>query len=173
MKVAIILIFIELLVVSNCSAQNKYNVLDSLESSFERIKHNMAIPCQFEATFNRRENGKPFFTTIDSSQLEFDFFKVSSIPFFNSKEIIFKTISFYYDWILKGQDTVNSIKLTKFDKNKDYGYFVYQIQDASGKYYRLLEREGDVLLSIKIFDNKMSTEDQLEKLQILYSLNKN
>ena len=173
MKISTILIFVNFFIVLNCSAQNKYNVFDSLESSYERIKQGMNIPCQFEVKFNRRENGKPFFTTKDSSQLEFDFFKISSIPFFNSKETSFETISSYYDWILKGQDTVKSIRLTKIDKNKEYGYFVYQIQDASGKFYRLLERDGDVLLSIKIFDNKMATEDQLDKLQILYSLNKN
>ena len=173
MKISTILIFVQFFISVNCRAQNQYNVLDSLESSFERIKQGMKIPCQFEVKFNRRENGKPFFTTKDSTQFEFDFFKISSIPFFNSKEISSETISSYYNWILKGQDTLKSIRLTKIDKNKDYGYFVYQIQDASGKFYRLLKRNGDTLLSIKIFDNKMSTEDQLGKLQILYSLNKN
>ena len=172
MKISTILILVQFFISVNCNAQNQYKVIDSLESSFERIKRNMAIPCQFEVMFNRRENGRPFFTTKDSTQLEFDFFKISSLPFFNSKQTNYETTSSYYDWILQRKDTLNSIKLTKIDENKDYGYFVYKIQDASGEFYRLLARAGDILFSIKIFDNKMPMEDQLEKLQILYSLNK-
>ncbi len=172
MRISTLLILVQFFISVNCSAQDQYKVLDSLESSFERVKRDMAIPCQFEVKFNRRENGRPFFTTKDSTQIEFDFFKISSLPFFNSRQTNYETTSSYYDWISQRKDALNSIRLTKIDENKDHGYFVYKIQDASGEFYRLLAREGEILFSIKIFDNKMSTEDQLDKLQLLYSLNK-
>jgi len=172
MKISAILILVQFFISANCTAQNEYKVLDSLESSFERIKHDMSIPCQFEVKFNKRENGNPFFIAKDSFQLEFDFFKISSVPFYNSNQTNFETTSAYYDWVLQRKDAIKNIKIDKVDESKEYGYFVYKVQDNSGKFYRLLAREGDILFSIKIFDNNMSMKDQLDKLQILYSLNK-
>jgi hypothetical protein len=173
MKISTLLLVVQFFIAVNCSAQGQYKVLDSLESSFEHIKRDMNVPCQFQVTFNRRENGKPFFITNDSTQLEFDFFKITSLPFFDSTQTNFETTSSYYEWLLQRKNSLKSISFSKIRENKDDGYFVYKIHDASGTFYRLVAREGNILFGIKIFDNKISAEEQLNKLQLLYALNKN
>ena len=172
MKISTLLIAAQFFIAVNCTAQGQYKVLDSLESSFERITRDMRIPCQYEVQFHRRENGKPFFTTNDSTQLEFAFFKINNLPFFDSTQTNLETTSSYNEWILQRKKSLKRISFTKISENKDDGYFVYKIHDASGTFYRLVAREADILFSIKVFDNKVPVKDQLNKLQLLYALNK-
>ncbi len=173
MKISIVLILFQLFISVNCKAQNQYHLPDSLSSSFERINRDIRIPCQFGVKFSKRENGKPFFTTKDSAQLEFDFFNFSSVPFYNPKQTILETARSYYGWILQRNDTLKAVKLAKIYENKDYAYLVYNIKDVSGEFYQLIAREGGVLFSIKIFGNKMLRKNQLSKLELLYLFNKN
>lgn len=172
MKLYFILIFINFCRIVDCSAQSQGKSLSSIESSLEKIEKNIKIPCQYFVKFHHRENGKSFFTTNDSCQLEFDFFTTNKLPFFNSNQTSAETITSYINWLRKETDLLKDIRFSKIDENTEDGYCVYKIQDALGEYYRLLAREGNILISIKIIDKKMDVENQLERLQILYALNK-
>jgi len=173
MRIFTTLILAQLLITINGIAQIRNHFTDSLKLPFERIDHDMRIPCQFEVKFNRRENGKPFFSTKDSAQLEFDFFKLSIIPINNPKVTILETEESFYKSILQRNDTLNVVGLVKINESKGDPYFIYKVQDNSGEFYQLVAREGDLLFSIKIFGNNLSMENQMAKLNTLYLCNKN
>ncbi len=159
-------------IIVDCAAQSKQNTIANIESSLKKFERHSKIPCAYVVTFNRRDNGSGYFTTKDSAQLEFDFFKITSLPFFNTSQSSAETISSYYNWLVKEKDFSNDIKLSKIDENTDDSYSIYKIQDGSGDCYRLLGIEGNVLISIKLLDKKMPVENQIERLQTLYLLNK-
>lgn len=173
MKISTVLIATQFFFAFNCSGQSQYNSIDNFETSFTRIKRDMKIPCQFEVTFNKRDNGKPFFITKDSTQIEFDFFDVTSTPFYDSTQTNAETTSAYYDWILQKKGSLKTIQIDKIDESTDKGYFVLKIHDASGEFYKLAGRSDNILFSIKLSDNQLPKQNLLEKLDILYLLNKN
>ncbi len=172
MKPYIVLIIISFCIVVDCTAQRQQNTVANIESSLKKFERNSKIPCAYVVTFNRREDGRGYFTAKDSAQLEFDFFKITTLPFFNPSQSSAETISSYYNWLVKEKDFSNNIKLSKVEVNTEDSYSIYKIQDASGDCYRLLGIEGNVLISIKLLDHKMTEENQIERLQILYALNK-
>jgi len=127
MELLMLLIVAYFFISINCCAQNQYQILVSLESSFDRITREMKIPCQFNMEYHRKENGRPFFTNKDSTRLEFYFFRISSLPFFYFTQTSSETISYYYNWIIQKMDTLKSIQLAKIGVNKKYGYWVFKI----------------------------------------------
>ena len=172
MKMSFYIIVLHLAISLNCIAQDPFISLDSLESSFERIPGQTKIPCEFAMVLDRKVNGKLIFMNKDSTQLELDCFKIKSLPFFDSKQIVFDANSSYLTWVSARKDILKNLKVTKIEANQNYGYWIFKIADTFGEFYQLLAKEDDVLLSIKIFDRKMSVEEQLSKLTILYELNK-
>ena len=173
MKIITTLILAQILISVSSSAQTRNHFTDSLKLPFERIDHDMRIPCQYAVKFNRRENGKPFFSTIDSAQLEFDFYKLTSIPLYNPKVTILETKESFYKCLLQRNDSINAVSLSKINESKGDPYFIYKVQDLSGEFYQLVAREGELIFSIKIFGNNLSKQDQMDKLNTLYFFNKN
>lgn len=167
-----IVLIISFFIILNCTAQGQQNTIANIESSLKKYERHSKIPCAYIVTFDRRDNGRGYFTTKDSAELEFDFFKIINLPFFNTSQSSAETISSYYNWLVKEKDFSNNIKLSKIDENTDDSYSIYKIQDASGDCYRLLGIKGNVLISIKLLDRKMPVENQIERLQTLYALNK-
>ena len=173
MKITILLIQLVLFATINCKAQSQDRILDSLESSFERIARNVKMSCDWEMEGKFKENGHLFFINKeDSTQLEFTFFKAKTLPFYNPKQTDFEITSEYYNWELRETNSLKSINLTQIEQNKDDGFLIFSIKDSSGEIYRLLANKLGITYSIKIFNKEMTVENQLDLLRNLYYLNK-
>jgi hypothetical protein len=173
MKLSIILIAAQIFISVNCNSQNKYTTLDGLESSFESVKKDIKMPCQWEMNTKHKTNGKITFFDKDSTGLEFDFFKASSLPFYTPFQTDFETTKKYYSWKLKSGNYTKDIILSKIEENKEAGFVIFKIKDLSGEFYRIFARHHDFVCSIKIFNKEMPIENQLDKLKMLHDLNKN
>ncbi len=172
MKKASLFLLVSTCLVLQGNAQSQLAVLDSLESSFERVVRDTKIPCQYGMDFKRKANGRPYFLNNDSTRLEFDYFKASSLPFYTSEQKNIETTLGYYDWISQQIDNINNILLQKEPEDSVSDYMIYKITTDSGSFYRLFARNGDIAFSIKIFDPIESREDQLDKLRTLWAINK-
>jgi hypothetical protein len=173
MKLFGILITSFILLSKICYTQNNYATFDSIESSFESIKKNIQMPCQWEMTSKARNNGKCTFFDKDSTALEFDFYKTSSIPFYTTTQTDFETTKEFYKWELKKSSKSKKIFFSKVEENKEAGFVIVKVKDSTGDFYRILARHNDLVYSIKIFNKVLPLEKQLEKLKTLHDLNKN
>ena len=173
MQLSIILITTFIFFSQNCYSQNKYVTLDSLESSFESVKKDIKMPCQWIMDVKRKANGKITFFDSDSTALEFDFFKASSLPFYTTSQTDYETTKKYYQWKLKKRLNTMNIVLTKIEENYAAGFVIFKIKDESGEFYRILARHGEFVSSIKIFAKEIPVVNQLSKLRMLHDLNKN
>ncbi|MBN8701275.1 MAG: hypothetical protein J0L54_16830 [Chitinophagales bacterium] len=171
MKQKFLMIACLLLIISKCYSQKTYLTLDSLEASFDTVEHTVAIPCQWVSERKLKENGKPFFIDKDSTRLEFSFFKANSLPFFRLIQTDFETVTAYYNW-KSIEAKYKDIAFAKVEEDKEKGFAIFKITDASGLYYYLFARNQGVAFSIKIFNKAMPTAAQLDNLRLLYRLNK-
>lgn len=172
MKISIILFAFQFFLLPKGNAQEHYNLPDSIKPSLQLIQQDMRLPCQYDSKFNRRENGKPFFTIKDSCQVEFDFYKLNTASLNILDPTYTGPTDAYFKDILQKNDTLKAYAFTQLPGSKDDAYAVYQIQCPSGEFYQLLAREGNTFLSIKLWGNTTSNEDRLNKLKVLYSVNK-
>jgi hypothetical protein len=173
MKHSYLLIISLMFSIVNCCSQNKYTTLVSLESSFESVWKDVKMPCEWEMDSKRKTNGKLTFFDKDSTGLEFDFFKANSLPFYSPSQTDYETTMEYYDWKSKKKGNTKNIILTKIEENKEVGFVIFKIKDASGEFYRIFARHHDLVCSIKIFNKEIPLENQLDKLKMLHQLNKN
>jgi hypothetical protein len=173
MKYSSFLILSFVISITNCSSQNRYANLDSLESSFESVWKDIKMPCTWGTEAKRKTNGKLAFYDKDSTMFEFDFFKVNSLPFYLPTQTDFETIKMYFFWKTNQEETTKGIIITKVEENSDSKFIILKIRDSSGEFYRILARHDDVMCSIKIFDQKIPIETQLDKLKLLNKLNTN
>ncbi|MEI7472655.1 MAG: hypothetical protein WCJ85_10375 [Chitinophagaceae bacterium] len=153
-------------------AQQSLAIMDKEESSFERVIKGTSIPCQYEMDFRRKENGRPYFINKDSTRLEFDFFKASSLPFFTSQQTYSETTQAFYDWINLQKQHIKYISIQKLPEDSASDYILLKIMAMQESYYRLIGRNAEIVFSIKIIDPTLSATDQLDKLKLLYSINK-
>jgi hypothetical protein len=173
MKLSIILITVFILISDLCYSQGSSITLDSLESEFVSVWKDIKMPCQWKMDSKRNANGKLTFFDKDSSAIEFDFFKASSLPFYTSIQTDYETTKKYYKWALKKSKKLKNNVFIKVEENKKAGFIIYKIKDASGEFYRIFARHHDFVFSTKIFKSEISVESQLDKLRLLHDLNKN
>ncbi len=152
----------------NCKSQN----LDRLESAFETIPKNTAIPCQYEMAWKLKPNGKHYFINKDSTRLEIDWFRTPSLPFYDSQQTNLETVIAYYNWNLKEANNSERFSVEKIEENVEKGFIILKITDTQEEFYRLLSRNDESVCSIKIFDKTMALESQLDHLRVLYDLNR-
>lgn len=93
------------------------------------------------------------------------------MPFLIKKQTRFKSTIEYYNWKLKGKN-YSKIVFKKIEENKENGFAIFKINDASGIFYYLLGGNNDTMYSIKIFDKKMPMVNQLDYLRTLNKFNK-
>ena len=172
MKYVFLLILSFICLAVDTFAQKGISTIDSLEYNFERLTKNKMMPCQWVLTIKHRTNGQLRYYDRDSTALEFEFFKASSLPFYTSSQTDFETTQHYYDWTVNEHVNTESLKLTKLQENKTEGYAIFKIIDLSGEFYRLLARHNEILYSIKIYNKKTSTDKKLYTLIQLHDLNK-
>ena len=172
MKYAFLLNLFFLCFTVDTFAQKGIPTIDSLEYNFERLTKNKMMPCQWVLSIKHRANGQLRYYDKDSTALEFEFFKASSLPFYTSSQTDFETTQHYYNWTVKEHDNTESLKLTKLEENRAEGYAIFKINDLSGEFYRLLARHDEILYSIKIYNKKTSTGKKIETLKLLHGLNK-
>ena len=172
MKHAFLSVSLLIFIAFNSIAQNKYPTLDSLERGFATVWKDIKMPCQWVMTPKRKANGRLIFYDTDSTGVQVEFFKASSLPFYTSSQTDFETTEQYDSWKEKMRDDKKSIEFTKIEEAEDAGYIIFKISDGSGEFYRLLARHQDLVCSIRIYNKEMPVEEQLEKLKLLHDLNR-
>ena len=174
MKYLIILIFVWITSSQKCFSQINYKTLDSLESIFSSVWIDVKMPCQWEMTAKRKTNGKLVFFDKDSTSFQFNFFRVSSLPFYKESETDFETTKKFNYWITKKNRNYNkSISSIKIEENKENNFQILKIKDESGQFFIIYSRTKNIVSSIKIFSEKIVEKDLLETLKLLQQLNKN
>ena len=172
MKKAVFFLFATLSVVYSFG-QSNFTTVDFFDSKLESVWKSPRMPCTWVVTPQRRANGKLAFVDSDSSKIEFDFYELLSLPFFDSTQSDLETNKQFLKWCSSQIANTPSLSLKTIEENEETGFVIIKLKEGEAESYRIFGRNKNMACSLRMVDKKMQEEEQIEKLRLLYSLNKN
>ena len=154
------------------NSQRIVEFIDSVENTFEQI--DLPITVVGNLKFERKVNdfGRAYYIDSLGTRLEFSFFNVLSLPFYNEFQTEFGTSTSYVNWLKYLNPNINEMEFSMIQESMYFNYVVIRLSDGIKKSSRIISRLKNVFYCISITSTEISIDGQIKYLALLLKYNK-
>jgi hypothetical protein len=147
-------------------------VLDTTTKKYTQYKEEIKLPGEWRVKQVIKEAKQVYFINEDSTIVCFVAYVKSNLPVYKESQNEFETALAYYEWDSKYMNEEQKMEVKKISENKEKAFVIWNAKDENNNNFNLFACQNNLIYNLMISDDKMSIENKIKFLEILYEINK-